>query len=214
MDDELGQLLPPLSSLFSPFLSSSSMDLSDISEGPPIPVCKTQFEGLEKAKADIAEDASAIVIVTGGDLEEHEQRTDNSNDDVDKLASRLADELIQPRGCCKHCHRQLHKEHAEKHANYYELQEYLDQIPGIMNWPDILGREQMATREKNFAGCTDAAAKRQIFCGVEMEDPTSPPAHICLETEDRPIINAEISFDIDNVIGFPSSLVIAKQGIR
>ncbi|KAH7341167.1 hypothetical protein BKA66DRAFT_448341 [Pyrenochaeta sp. MPI-SDFR-AT-0127] len=40
------------------------------------------------------------------------------------------------------------------------------------------------------------------------------PVHICLETDDQATVTAEVAFDIDSVLGFPSNLGVAKQGIR
>lgn len=83
-----------------------------------------------------------------------------------------------------------------------------------MDYPDILGLETIATREANLTAQTSGASKRRIYCGIDEKDACSAPIHICLEVEDRQTAVAEVTFDIDSVIGIPSSLAIAKQGIR
>lgn len=44
--------------------------------------------------------------------------------------------------------------------------------------------------------------------------PDRTPIHLCLDAEDQLSAPVEVTFDIDSVIGFPSSLAVAKQGIR
>jgi len=40
------------------------------------------------------------------------------------------------------------------------------------------------------------------------------PPHLCLRAEDPVLYQATINFDIDSVVGFPSSLAIARTGIQ
>lgn len=83
-----------------------------------------------------------------------------------------------------------------------------------MDYPDILGLETIATREANLTAQTSGASKRRIYYGIDEKDICSAPIYICLEVKDRQTAVAEVTFDIDSVISIPSSLAIAKQGIR
>ncbi|KAF4310499.1 hypothetical protein GTA08_BOTSDO13978 [Botryosphaeria dothidea] len=83
-----------------------------------------------------------------------------------------------------------------------------------MDYPDILGLETIATREANLAAQTSGASKRRIYYGIDEKDTYSAPIHICLEVEDRQTVVAKVTFDINSVIGIPSSLAIAKQGLH
>ena len=178
------------------------MDLSDISEDLILYVDEGGF--VENADETIAQEDEDIIVGV----------TDEVTDEVVKLASRLTDQLIQHRGCCSGCHKQSQGEHTEKYASHYSLQEYLDRIQSAVNYPDILGLEAIASWEDNLASQTTAAVKRQIYCGLAKEDPTSTLVHICLEARDRPTMAAGVTFDVDSITRFPASLGIGKQGIR
>ena len=232
-NDEIGQLLPPLSPLRSP-----SPDPLPIDTEPHV-VDETRAESSQELR-EMAGDTTTGTEMdnTNGDSDAV-TRMDNTNEDSDavtgmdntngdsdavttdvpgetaqvhELASQITHQLTQHQGCCAHCHKQSRDEHEEKHIRHFGLQEYLNDVKEAVDYADILSSETMATREANLAEQTSAGTKRRIYCGSE--DPASPPVHICLEAEDRPNAAAEVTFDIDSIVGFPTSLAIAKQGIR
>jgi hypothetical protein len=79
----------------------------------------------------------------------------------------------------------------------------------------VLSVNQIARRETNLAGQTSKEQKKEVFCGARPEpDPHSPPLHLCLATEDQPPAISTVTFDIDSVVGYATSLAVAKQGLR
>ncbi|PVH90385.1 hypothetical protein DM02DRAFT_547899, partial [Periconia macrospinosa] len=131
---------------------------------------------------------------------------------MDELADRLVDQLVQHHGCCEHCHQQFQEEQTDNHPNHIGLEEYLDRVGEEVVCPDVLGSKTMTTHESNFASQMSEASRRYLYCGVRNDDIS--PVHICLKADDVASVDAEVTFDIDSVLGFPSSLAVAKQGIR
>ena len=124
----------------------------------------------------------------------------------------MVDQLIRHQGCCKLCHQQLQEEHAGSHPNHVGLQEYLDGIKEAVDCPDLLGSKTMATHELNLASQIDRVSRRHLYYRLSKEDIS--PVHICLEADDRATVTAKVTFNINSILSFPSSLGVAKQGIR
>jgi hypothetical protein len=59
-----------------------------------------------------------------------------------------------------------------------------------------------------------AAQKRWVFSAIHPDDPEEAPMHICLQEGDAPSQRAQVTFDIDSITGYATSLAIAKGGIR
>ena len=70
----------------------------------------------------------------------------------------------------------------------------------------------MTTHESNFASQMSEASRRYLYCGVRND--AISPVHICLKADDVARVDTKVTFDIDSILGFPSSLAVAKQGIR
>ncbi|KAH7012026.1 hypothetical protein B0J12DRAFT_733727 [Macrophomina phaseolina] len=188
--------------------------------GPSTPIFDSEtfagareLEETPQGNAITVEEGVGASISEDGDAVAAGVHLNDKAEDVSRLAGRMVDQLIQHRGCCEHCHRHSRDEHAQLHSSHVGLQEYLDGTGEAVDYPDILGLETIATREANLAAQT-SGGKRRTYCGIDEKDARSAPVHICLEAEDRRTAVAEVTFDIDSVIGIPSSLAIAKQGIR
>lgn len=136
-------------------------------------------------------------------------------DPTEELAKRLSDQLIQHHGCCSDCHRQGQEEHEEEHEQHWGLQQYLDHFDAGGSFPDVLSVNRLAKREDRLADQIPIERKKEIYNGVPTaRSSSSRPLHICLATEDRQPTSTSIMFDIDSVVGFPTSLAIAQQGIH
>lgn len=70
----------------------------------------------------------------------------------------------------------------------------------------------MATHELNLASQIDRVSRRHLYYRLSKEDIS--PVHICLEADDRATVTAKVTFNINSILSFPSSLGVAKQGIR
>ncbi|KAE8383981.1 hypothetical protein BDV23DRAFT_192392 [Aspergillus alliaceus] len=89
--------------------------------------------------------------------------------------------------------RQQQAEHDTQHADHTGLKDYLQQIQTEGRFPDVL----------------------QIYYSIHVTspDPDPDPVHICLTTDYHVDTVTEVTFDINSIMGFTSSLAVAKQGI-
>jgi hypothetical protein len=136
--------------------------------------------------------------------------------EVEKLAIQLTNQLIQFQGFCSDCHKHFNREHANKHELHYGLQAFLSESKdkALSRCPDLLGSNQIAPHDNDLAGSITAARKRCVFSGIHPNDPKEAPVHICLQEEDTLCQIAEVTFDIDSITGYTTSLGIAKGGIQ
>ncbi|KAI1671853.1 hypothetical protein L13192_02712 [Pyrenophora tritici-repentis] len=212
---DIGEYLPPLSCFGSPSLGPTptepdeALDLpiinSDtlISAGQPV---EAEHNSIATINNDIGALHVDMNVITDDVAIEREV------EEVSKLANRLTDQLIRHQGCCQHCHQQLREERIEHHPTYYGLQQYLDGIREAVNCLDLLASKTISAHGSNLATQMDTASRRQLYCGLNQDDVTPTP--ICLEADDEANVAAEVTFDIDSVLGFPNSLAVAKQGVR
>ncbi|KJK87933.1 hypothetical protein H633G_08218 [Metarhizium anisopliae BRIP 53284] len=139
-------------------------------------------------------------------------RTDNQDEraslELKRLASRLTDQLITFRGCCDECHQKATMEHYESTEEHTGLADYLRSTDAMC--PDLLSSTKIASTADNLASKTSVMSRRQIYCGLGV----GKPHHICLSEDERTVNEAGVSFDIDSITGFASSIAIGKQGIR
>jgi hypothetical protein len=194
VDDEFEQLLPPPS----PSLGSASMDISDI----------------ESCELNVYEPVQEVEDAEFPDFDD--QLPDVDQSEVEKLAVRLANQLVQFQGCCRDCHEHFNREHADEHETHYGLQTFLSESKdeALSGCPDVLGSNQIAPHDDDLASSMTVAQKRWVFSGIHAEDPEEAPVHICLQEGETPCQTAEVTFDIDSITGFCPSLGIAKGGIR
>ena len=97
-------------------------------------------------------------------------------------------------------------------STHFGLQQRLTNIRDAVDCLDILASKAISTHESEFASQMDAESRRHLYCGLGKDD--IAPAHICLEADNQVAVAAEVTFDIDSVLGFPNSLAVAKQGVR
>jgi hypothetical protein len=194
IEDEFDQLLHPPS----PSLGSASMVISEPeSEEPDI------REPIQEAEDADFQDIDDLVPGVG-------------QSEVEKLAIRLTDQLVQFQGCCSNCHEHLDREYADEHETHYGLQTFLTESgdEALSGCPEILGSNQIAPYDNDLAGSMSAAQKRWVFSGIHPDDPDQAPMYICLQEGETPCQTAEVTFDVDSITGFCPSLGIAKGGIR
>ncbi|KAH7191433.1 hypothetical protein BKA60DRAFT_601712 [Fusarium oxysporum] len=79
------------------------------------------------------------------------------------------------------------------------LAAYLERTVNIC--PEVLSSTCIASPEDGLSGKMSSSDRRRA-------------PYICLNEDERITYVAGVSFDVDSVIGFPSNLAIAKQGIR
>jgi hypothetical protein len=72
----------------------------------------------------------------------------------------------------------------------------------------------MARREDNLAGRISADRKWEIYNGIISVTPDAGPVHLCLAANHEPKHPTAVAFDIDSIVGFAHSLVVAKFGVR
>ena len=196
IDDDFGYLLPP-SPPQSPSLGSASMDISEPEsdelniENPPIRQSDAEFEDIDMLVPDlISDDQSAVA----------------------KLAVRLADQLLEFHGCCNDCHNRSKMEHTSEHNTHTSLQDYVTDSATI-NCPQVLGTFGIAAHKDDLASQMTAAEKRQVYSGISPNDLDEMPLYICLIEGDTLTEAPEVSFDVDSILGFPTSLGFARWGI-
>jgi hypothetical protein len=129
-----------------------------------------------------------------------------------ELGTRLADQLIEFHGCCKECHEQASQEHAERYEQHYSMEEFLDETRDCC--PDVLSSNRIASFEDDLYSSMTTEQKRWTFSGIHPHGLTEEPAHICLGRDQTPCQTGRVKFDVDSIVGFCSSLAVAKGGIR
>ncbi|KAE8849566.1 hypothetical protein PTNB29_10522 [Pyrenophora teres f. teres] len=216
--NDIGEYLPPLSCFGSPSLDPTPTEPDDVLDLPiangdtPISAGQSVEAGFDGI-ATINDETEALhadeSIITDNMAIESEV---DEVEEVGKLANRLTDQLIRHQGCCQHCHQRSREEQTEHHPTSYGLQQYLDEIAEAVDCPDILASKTMSTHGSDLASQMDAASRRQLYCGFDKDNVVPTP--ICLEADDHANVAAEVTFDIDSVLGFPNSLAVAKQGVR
>ena len=195
-DDEIELFLPPPS----PLLGSTSMDISNQAESGGAMGVETVL-GLDESE-DIVE-----------------VRTEGDADDtlgVEKLAHRLAGQLLRFHGCCNSCHVQIAQKHAQEHDVHHSFSSYMNLAKDnqLYGCSDILGSGRIATYTDKLNSSTTPEQKRWMFTGLKTRDPAEKPVNICLQENDTPCRSAKVKFDIDSIVGFPMSLGISRCGIH
>jgi hypothetical protein len=193
IDDEFEDLLPPPS----PSLGSASMDISDV----------------EYCEINVQEPIQEVEDADFQDIDDFVLDEDES--EVEKLAIRLTEQLVQFQGCCRDCHEDFNREHANEHEAHCSLQTFVSESTDrASGCPDVLSSSQIARYEDDLAGSMTVAQKRWTFSGIHPNDDEEIPEHICLQAGDTPCQTTGVSFDIDSITGYATSLGIAKGGIR
>lgn len=199
IDDELAGLVYEGSPPPSPSLGSASMDISDTEpdihdlDVPAEPLAEDEYAGFQ----DIDQ------LMPDADT--------NKLSAVNTLGIRLSDQLLKFPGCCRDCHSNAAETHANQYGTHRSLQSCVRES---LHCPDILDSGRMAKREDHLASSMTAAEKRWAFSGIRPDDPSKAPEHICFREQETPCTTAKVTLDIDSIVGFCSSLGIAKKGIR
>ncbi|KAL7903813.1 hypothetical protein GGI35DRAFT_465187, partial [Trichoderma velutinum] len=131
----------------------------------------------------------AAVVAFDAPLEPSPQPEDDERGLVERLAQKLAEQLTRFQGCCNDCHQTAKECRMQSPAEQISLAQYLESTAGKVN----------------------AECRKKIFCGVDSE---SEAPLICLGNDERVSRTAGVTFDVDSIIGFPSSLSVVKRGIR
>jgi hypothetical protein len=119
IDDEFEGLLP----LPSPSLGSASMDISEV----------------ESCELHVQEPVQEVEDADFPDIDDLLPDVDQS--EVEKLATRLTNQLVQFQGCCRDCHEHFNREHADEYETHYSLQTFLSESKdqALSGCPDVLG---------------------------------------------------------------------------
>ncbi|KAK2469310.1 hypothetical protein H9L39_19027 [Fusarium oxysporum f. sp. albedinis] len=197
---DISHLLPPPTPPLEPSLSQESPLTNDEDPGVPLPVLgllEGDTEGL--ASTATAHDAEISSPAHHADYESR----------VKRLGRQLAQQLIRFQGCCADCHRSAKAQHDQVQREHISLAAYLESTADIC--PEIISSTRIASPEDGLSEKLGSLDRRQVYCGLGSGGHAS---HICLNEDERITHVAGVSFDVDSVTGFPSSLAIAKQGIR
>ncbi|KAE8414841.1 hypothetical protein BDV36DRAFT_311637 [Aspergillus pseudocaelatus] len=119
---------------------------------------------------------------------------------VQALGQTLTDQLYTYHSCC--------------HTDHSGLKDYLERVLTEGRFPDILRVPTMARREDHLARQISSERRQQVYCGISAEPSHTDSVHVCLATDHRSDTVTEVTFDIDSIVGFVSSLAVAKQGVR
>ncbi|KAE8360865.1 hypothetical protein BDV27DRAFT_161284 [Aspergillus caelatus] len=133
---------------------------------------------------------------------------------VQALGQTLTDQLYTHHGCCVHCHRQQETQHSTQHTDYSGLKNYLERVLTEGRFPDVLRVPIMARRKDHLARQVSSERRQQVYCGISAELSHAEPVHVCLATDHHSDTVTEVTFDIDSIVGFASSLAVAKQGVQ
>ncbi|KAL7917189.1 hypothetical protein ACQKWADRAFT_61602, partial [Trichoderma austrokoningii] len=166
-----------------------------------------------------AADPSPPVDYVGPDLDEAigfdaplEPSPQPEEDDgglIERLAQKLAEQLTRFQGCCNDCHQTAKERRMQSPAEQISLTQYLESTAGL--GADVLSSKTLAGGKDDLAGKVNAECRKKIFCGV---DSRSEAPLICLDKDERVSRTAGVTFDVDSIIGFPTTLSVAKRGIR
>jgi len=199
IEDEFDQLLhPPSPSLGSASMVTSEIESCELNVYEPI----QDFQDIDDLVPDVGQSDDLVPGV--------------GQSEVDKLAIQLTNQLVQFQGCCSDCHEHFNREHADEHELDYGLQTFLSESKdeALSGCPDVLGSNQIAPHDDDLAGSMSAVQKRWMFSGIYPDNPDEAPMHICLQKGDTPCQTATVTFDIDSITGYATSLGVAKGGIR
>jgi hypothetical protein len=81
----------------------------------------------------------------------------------------------------------------------------------IKNCPDVLSSSSIISQEDNLVISITPMIKRWVYCGLHDDN---PPIHLCLQVDDKPSLTTDMSFDIDSIVGYATSLMIVREGIH
>ncbi|KAL7903798.1 hypothetical protein GGI35DRAFT_491555 [Trichoderma velutinum] len=137
------------------------------------------------------------------------QPEDDERGLVERVAQKLAEQLTRFQGCCNDCHQTAKERRMQSPAEQISLAQYLESTAGL--GADVLSSKTLASGKDGLARKVNAECRKKIFCGVDFE---SEAPLICLDKDERVSRTAGVTFDVDSIIGFPSSLCVAKRGIR
>lgn len=141
-------------------------------------------------------------------LESSPQPGNNEPDLAGHLAQKLAEQLIKFHGCCDDCHQAAKQSRMESPNAQISLALYLESTIGL--GADVLSSKTLANQKDDLAGKLNPEC-RKIFCGLDFR---AEIPHICLDKDESVSSGACVTFDVDSIIGFPSSLAVAKRDIR
>lgn len=210
------------------FRSRSSRSLCVTRGGQPRPFQDPYFEenetiigdracppALDAAALDSDDENNAVAPLNNGNIADEDPqaspdgRSETPPSSVARLAARLTDQLVAFRGCCTNCHENSRAKHYRDFEEHTSLNNYLESTTYLC--PNVLGDARIASISDDLAGKTDASSRRPIFCGIGSTD---TPPHISLGEDERVTDEAAVSLNVDSITGFPTSLAVAKPGIR
>lgn len=199
-DGDASAFPAPVPSL--PAIEEENLDDGTFPLQAPLPSLSDTVGGLSpQGPMDDAEEDDCIVV--------HDESVEQG---VQTVAEQLTDQLYAFHGCCADCHRTAALQHSQEAREHVSLAAYVASAAGLC--PDVLGAPRIASSEDNLFGQTSPATRRAIYCGVTSDDDQAQAVHICLDADEQVTDAAGVHFDMDSVTGFPSSLAVAKQGVR
>lgn len=126
---------------------------------------------------------------------------------VDKLYQQLVGEF---HGCSEQEHEDQRREHLNAAGdNHYGLNEVFNDpdFPSVLGLKDMISAERLARQQPPSPMQWEA-----MFCGRDRR--RRLPMNVCLHKEETQAAEAKVAFDIDSLLGFGSSLAMARKGIR
>ncbi|RHZ43886.1 uncharacterized protein CDV56_100577 [Aspergillus thermomutatus] len=132
------------------------------------------------------------------------------NNNQISLSTQLVQQLIQFQGCCQDCHTQIRVKQDQVRKSELSLS-----LSEIIQWPcpDVVGTARMARSDDSWISEWSATQQEKLFCGISPSDSKEPP-HVMLDLSQEHLNQSDITFDIDSVSAYLSSLAAARCGIR
>lgn len=82
-------------------------------------------------------------------------------------------------------------------------------LPKVLDLPELLSPQDISNME-----LPSPAQWQYVFCGTpQQQEGRSRPKQICLHAEETQAVEGLIAFDVDSLLGFGSSLQLARKGL-
>src|SRR5262249_2539353 len=133
---------------------------------------------------------------------------EGDEEDIIRLGHALAEQLCLHHGCMESCPAELLDSEPDGLSVH---------IDNVISWPcpDTLSKEKIGDIEGSWADRFPPPQRRKVYCGWEGEGESEGAPSVSMASEEALLhVPVDITFDIDSVGGYATSLAVARNGIR